>query len=493
MATWRALLWKEFHEHKWKSIALFAIVISIPTYSLLFAQETFFGTYAGAIVIYTAIAGIFLAMHTVAHEKSQGTLAFLQGLPGRAQEVAVAKLIAAIVCVCIPIITMAAGYSLVIWLTNMEFPHVIPLPTEPIVPWMLSVAGFGCVCSVGVYIWTVFLARRSQTELQVGRTGVLALAIWSAVVIGVNSIQADISALPAAIARLWDAIGPPYNDLFGAISGDMTAYTFGVWSILIRLITFAFLAGYFVKDFGRLSTVVDQPRRSLSDTTAWLGAPRKSAVLAIAWKQFREAAPFVLSATAIVLVLSVIVGLGSSTHPGMVVRTISSSLIGFTIIGGFVLAVLLGVGTFCNDMRRPLRSFWQAQPINPDLWFWMKFLTGAAAVVAGLLLPVVVAAFLGGLVFADGIVMSGVLLLGIAYASAVLMMCVVRQPIYAGILATPLTIGVGMLFSPSHLTMRFGFDAADALQISVASHSAMLVACIIVSWLSVRYDWGFDQ
>ena len=85
---WRSLLWREWHEHKWK---LAAIMLSLQL--LLLVEDP--GLATPQIIVWAlcgACGAFFLGLHAASGERSSRTLEFVRALPVKTRRVAIAKL-----------------------------------------------------------------------------------------------------------------------------------------------------------------------------------------------------------------------------------------------------------------------------------------------------------------------------------------------------------------------------------------------------------------
>ena len=73
MNIWRILLWKEFHEHKWKMLALTAIVLSVLIAGSIGNARDLFGLGA-ALYGYALIGPLYVAMGVSSGERSNRSM-----------------------------------------------------------------------------------------------------------------------------------------------------------------------------------------------------------------------------------------------------------------------------------------------------------------------------------------------------------------------------------------------------------------------------------
>ena len=155
------------------------------------------------------------------------------------------------------------------------------------------------------------------------------------------------------------------------------------------------------------------------------------------------------------------------------------------------MVIVAGIGVLLDDLKPGLHTFWRSRPINPDLWFWTKFLTGLATTTVALGIPFLLVWSLSGSNFwhvslsRDAVFIIPTTFLSI-YCFAVVAMALVRRPIYAAIFAIGL-IAFGSFTLKQFLPKSFEFDfEAVCVMEMVLSTLATLTA-----WLAVRYDIGY--
>ncbi len=263
-------------------------------------------------------------------------------------------------------------------------------------------------------------------------------------------------------------------------------------------ISHAGLAWRFISRFGRIAErEVTSPQSAVADLGRhdWLAPPRHSPFRAIAWKQFRESGSLVLAGLIGILGVFFLSFIGNS-QPGLAEDYAFAS-----IMVGMLMALIVGVGVQFYDIVPQLNALWRSRPINVDLWFWTKFLSGLAILLAAIYGPLIAFSLLGddsGLAHAthpDMIAMSTLLIA--LFAAAVAMTSLVRQALYAAILSmAAMYFGVIIVW----LAGRFGLYRGGGNYIyEMTEHQvafAMVinfVVCTLVGWLAVRYDWGYKS
>ncbi|HVW37489.1 MAG TPA: hypothetical protein VHB99_09290, partial [Pirellulales bacterium] len=127
---WRNLLWREWHEHKWKLASLTTILVSLE----IVAGEPVFAMFGGPLFAIVPLA-VFIAMGTAAGERTQGTLPFARSLPAKLWQTAAAKL-------------AAGGLTL---LASISFAILLPLAWLAALGWKGQVIESGPFKGVGPF------------------------------------------------------------------------------------------------------------------------------------------------------------------------------------------------------------------------------------------------------------------------------------------------------------------------------------------------------
>src|SRR5262249_28250725 len=90
---WQALIWKEWHEHKWKFVSIVAILWCTAIISLTQREPDAFGLSVAILAFCLIPLSIFVGLGAAANERSRGTFAFTQALPAPIWRIAFTKLI----------------------------------------------------------------------------------------------------------------------------------------------------------------------------------------------------------------------------------------------------------------------------------------------------------------------------------------------------------------------------------------------------------------
>jgi hypothetical protein len=257
------------------------------------------------------------------------------------------------------------------------------------------------------------------------------------------------------------------------------------------------LAVSYLMRFGRVAPQqVQSSQAAVRTRPDWLGSPMRAPLLAIAWKQFRESAPILLAAVA---GMFGVVGIFLAEEPNAA-RDVGEVYAHVATVLGVVVALVVGIGVCYPDVSPRVNTFWRSRPINPDLWFWAKFLTGLAVLLAAIYVPILSMAGVEGTRRLARLNPSETLvfpLLHIAvFALAVAATCLVRNAVYAAILTIAATyLGVATVWFACQLpgTHRWldvnGIFDMPAGQIAAAMILNGVVGTV-VAWLAMRNDWG---
>jgi hypothetical protein len=126
-------------------------------------------------------------------------------------------------------------------------------------------------------------------------------------------------------------------------------------------------------------------------------------------------------------------------------------ILGLTANIGFLVVLIVGVGVFDQDLSPKLHTFWRSRPIDPDQWYWTKYVAGLVVLAVALLLPVGISSMLswawhprGELPFQLEHLAMVACVYWAVYALAASTICLIRVTIYAAILSGG-TVAMGMV------------------------------------------------
>jgi hypothetical protein len=520
---WQSLAWKEWHEHKWKLVSILVIMWGV---ALLPLSEMERGTLMGVrvvLVIGIIPLAIFVGLGTAAGERSRGTLQFLQALPVPMWRVALHKMALGLVTIVVPaLLTLALAYA---WCKGLDLLGVeygaasdfkfrqadpnnpFPLGTNS---WFLDSAIVVASVATSFYVWTIAFGVNRKDEVSAGAVALSAIVGWS-LLLGIAWIlffhlskwlsfdQPDDSQPWLPVAGLATAPGG-----LAPVAEIAKRYPMLLWfGLSVAAVTHLALATWYVRRFARISNLeIRSPKTAEVGARPldWLGPPRRSPFAAIAWKQWCESGPIVLAGLAIVAGTTALFYFGNKAEG--FVPPLGDVLINVSLVLGTVLAMVLGIGVMLYDVSPGLNTFWRSRPINADLWFWIKFLSGLAILLAAIYGPPLLYRMVVGSTGFSAAQHSEAWMYPFLhitiFAAAVAMTCLVRQAVYAailsiaaaylGIVAVGLVLTVGSLLGWVELGREYVLDLTES-EVAVGL-AISFVFCTVLAWLAVRNDWG---
>ncbi|MEO2049346.1 MAG: hypothetical protein ABGX16_22545 [Pirellulales bacterium] len=491
---WRSLLWKEWHEHKWKMLSLVAIAVSIPLASLFDGPDTFFLSITSTLYASAILSALFIGMGVAAGENANKTMPFLQALPVPMWKAGATKFLLAGVTVILPILIVIGltflGHQLGGWL-GYNFKSMLNLISRNGVEgWYTFHLTSGILAALSLLMWVVASGVNRRDEIRAGAISVLVfVCIWSLIFFAISRGGQSINPylwLQIAVATAPAGPGIIYVNQHTAEFNSLPGWTLA----LFACVGHAGLMAWFLCRFGRTSSTTRESRRAAFNTgqqLLWLAPPRHFRLTAILWKQMRETGSFVMLGVAVIVGCSMLIYL-LSEEP-RINGTFSQILLGMCGYLGFFIVIVAGIGVLLDDLKPGLHTFWRSRPINPDLWFWTKFLTGLTTTAIALGIPLLLALwFMPGNfwdIYHERLIITPALFLSI-YCFAVVAMALVRRPVYAAIIAIGLI--ASCFFTIERLLPKsFEFHAgAVCVMAMVLPFLATLTA-----WLAVRYDIGY--
>jgi len=183
MRPWRALLWKEWREQRWRC-ALGTLVLATLSASLVRAQLVTLPE--AAVMIFWPIGlllAIFLAMGSVATERADGTWPFLRARPVGPAFILRIKWAAGAAYLAGALLIAAGAAHVAAWsrgLFDLPAPPpelaasmsaAVPLPNSP--AWLWNLVFLALVALLAWYTVLFFLLTRARDELHAGIGGVL--------------------------------------------------------------------------------------------------------------------------------------------------------------------------------------------------------------------------------------------------------------------------------------------------------------------------------
>ena len=518
-SVWHSLAWKEWHEHKWKLASIVAILWGVTSLALLMAGQEMFDLALGLLFLSIVPLAVFVGLGAAANERSSGTLLFLQSLPVPMWRVALSKLLFGLLTIFVPIVlTVLLFYLWTLGLDALGVDYRDALrrvakgsPLSDTGNWYLDAVIFCAPIAASLLIWSAATGVNRKDEISAGAVALAVMAGWCLLLtlmfllfLRTEAARPDDGKGWLAVIGLSTAPGGigAANDVSDA-RGDYL-----MLSLFTAAITHLALATWYVVRFGRIANVeIRSPQVAVRGAGRhdWLAPPRQSMIAAIAWKQVRESGPIVLTGLAgIVVVVAVFIAgnalaiTGTHVLFGWVYARVA-------IVFGFFVALVVGIGVCLYDVGPRLNTFWRSRPIHPDLWFWCKYATGLAVLLAVIYVPILLIAALGDTSVDDGTNYPEAINIPLGqiavFAAAVAMTCLVRHAVYAAILSIPMVyLGIMLVWMTIVMARLIGWVERpigglwELSDMQVAAGFVMsFVISTLVAWLAVRYDWGYKS
>ena len=503
-SIWLSLLWKEWCEFRWKMAALTTILLGVPAVFLLFdfsvegdASRALVGLILIPVITlfpYIMLAGIFVGMSVAGGENSRRTMRFLQALPVPMWQAALVKLLTAILTVSIPILIVMS----MVWLIGAyidpdqqllaraarELPRMGQ--SWGITTWYAARMVASILGVSSLLLWTAACGVNRSDEVRAGAVGFLIIAvIWGCWIFAID--RADRFSFPTFESVL-DVMrvalpGGPVVPRFRATNQGLEVLVAGFSHMTILL--------WFLFRYGKVSATQRAGGGvQISDFFRFKSGamPRRTSLGAVAWKQFREVGPLALVAVATIATIVSIFAIADRDFRRL--DELSSLLGGLTISIGVLVALVAGIGVLLEDYSPGVNNFWRSRPINVHLWFAVKYLTGLLVLVISFGSILLLANSLSGWELGSGWDAGVVALYFIGcYTLALCSFALVRQPIYAVILAMVAPSLAAMVYS--FFAYLFGWQPTD-LRV-LAAILIGLASAIVLAWQAVVRDWGWKQ
>ena len=420
---WLTLAWKELREQAPKAACLAAMMLVFTGAGVSDLAANF---QTGAMLL--GIAGAaFFAVGAVAGEKADNVFAFVRSLPVQRWEVAVIRiLVSCLFCMAAIGATALCAHTMIILGVARGVPADL---------WLAAL--LTCGGSVSLYFWITAAAIDQPTQVRAGIVGFFVILAWFAI----GSILLFSGKLrpswPSGVIQTILCTGP--WGWWGR--GEIPPTSPESWTRLIvwQIIANSLLFGVSVLNYGCENTATAFPDEAPGESRP-LGRPRRSPRGAIAWLQFREAAPVCLGGAILLVAWSVVLAFflaGGGFHVVQAIDLLSTSATGI----GFFWMAIVGVSTFVPELQSGLATFWRSRPIVPTRWFWSKFWLGAIVSLACIDLPAMVSIDVSHrMAWRDpAAALIGYLCVPLThllvYSIAVLAACLVRHVVYSGILS----------------------------------------------------------
>ena len=189
--VWQSLLWKEWHEHKWKLAGFLLLAVLL---MLMFSWMPHRGGIAAmpmmvglVLFFHSILAGLFQGMHTAGGENGRGTMPFLQTLPVPMRKPAAARLLVSWITVVVPmLVVVALAYAYLSW--HNSTPATLAgastwidpggaLSTWGFEDWLLGFGLSGVLLVSSLLLWMAAAGVNRSDEIHAGAAGFLTMAV----------------------------------------------------------------------------------------------------------------------------------------------------------------------------------------------------------------------------------------------------------------------------------------------------------------------------
>lgn len=501
--TWMSLVYKEWHEQKWKLVALAVILLAVPTVlTLVNERREWPGMVFGVLMMYGVLAGLFIGMAVAAGENSHRTMRFLQSLPIPTWQAALVKLAVALVVVIVPLLILSVVMFAVINFASIDVRWIQTYVSRSfnesvevfiVLQFLASILG-----TSSLLIWVAAVGVNRSDEIRAGAIGFLVCAslwmlfFWVAGHFNVGDPLSFVALLVPAYPGGLAFLMPTWR------SENVEMWVAVLICIPIAVLGHGALLWWYLRRFGRVPVPPKHTAGwefSLRRPRQQPGLPFRSPWRAILWSQLRQTGPLAMLSAATVLIVAVAV---SYFNRDVRNRTdFAVMLAGIALMAGWFVTLVTGIGLFLDDLAPGVNTFWRSRPVKVTQWFFVKYFTALVVLLVAFGGLIVLAWWLGGLDFnyhsnrkgwiITGEILTFVWIFVLLYTLAAAGYVLVRQPIYAAILAMgALALCVVLInhFDGSNTTIL------DRVVLFVIWASS-LPAAVLLAWQAVKRDWGW--
>jgi ABC-type transport system involved in multi-copper enzyme maturation permease subunit len=451
-----SLAWKEFREHWGDLLAAAGVTLVIPAFYAVRDPGSVAATIEVMLMFYPILAGIFLGIRAAVGERARRTAPFLCSLPVRPWLLGLAKLVAASVTVLLPLLLTIALGLVVRRLADQQ-------ATLGASEWTTYLTA--ALASLAVMLAVAVFGAGARSEVLAATRGILALVLlWGGLSLVLS--LTDRYLLSQSMRHRM----------------DLPIVTHVALVVAVSLLAIAFVAGY-----QRAIRPVGEPGQAWVEFRGWIPARPNSPLTALLWKDLRVIAAVSVQVLMISLLLSIVFGaLVSSAGHTSFLEVGMESLSVVLWLGGFVLALLIGVGSLGAEVQPAVNTFWRSRPISSSAWYWSKFTLGLAAIAITIGLPTLVTLPFTRVDPTEKGFLWSLLLWIVAFSLSMTLTCLIRQPVRAGILAIGATAllheGVQACYG-GHL---FGNPGAPLVALVPAFVAALIASSLTGWWLAVK-------
>jgi hypothetical protein len=455
------LVWKEFHELKSSVIAATAILVSISVcYAFRDHSDRLTGANAG-FWAYPLLAGVFFGMRAAAGERSNRSAVFIASLPVSHRVLGAVRLLATLCAAIVPLALLLALAAALAYVSDAHaMAEFAPLPSA--FGWSVLGTAF-CLSAAAI------AGLGQSTEIRAGAMGlagilVAAMLLWVAFWICADWLDGGL-AEPRHAARL-------------AVSGGTS----------LLLLAAAGFSVVFVTWYSRALGPFTDPGLNRWSWSLWRPAAIPAPIAALLWKGWREMGVLGVQVFVIALFLSTFAGaLGYAGHePTSATALLTRGLPAVLWVGGFVLAVLVGVGAVIGDVQGGVNTFWRSRPISAQSWYWTKYGIGLATILLAIEVPFwLTSGSAPGFIDSRG-ALWWPLTWNVVFSFALTATCLVRQPAQAAILAIGAAGILYALVEAIFGSFAFGESSTPLAILASVFAAALVGSTLLGAWAAER-------
>jgi hypothetical protein len=458
-AVINSLCRKEFHELKWAVAAAAAIALAIPL--------SYVGRGAGAVLAavhmslwtYPLFAGVIFGMRAAAGERAGRTASFVAALPASIHLLGAVSISAALVAACAPLVLLL--------LTGLAISPLVDASHEGAGVPLGEVFGLSVLATTCCIAVVALSGLGQPSEMRAGAVGFAAIIVtWFVGFLALAFLMSWLLALQL-------------------IQGGEAERWWPIMALSAAVIGAILLIGLFIWRYSRAVEPIVHRERWWA-IGGWMPAQLRSPTAALAWKGIRESGTLGAQVFLAAALLSVAVAaIVQQSDSRALMRFIASTLSAFLLAGGFLLALLVGVGAVTSDLQPGVNTFWRSRPISASAWYWTRYGIGLVTLLVAIELPLL---FLSP--SASNLTDRGMfwlmLLWNSTFSFALTAACLVRLPAHAAVLAIGAAAILYAAIEGTFGSFMPGEPPAPLAILAPAFVVALAVSTFVGWWAAVR-------
>ncbi|HEY2412415.1 MAG TPA: hypothetical protein VGI40_09245 [Pirellulaceae bacterium] len=411
----KKLLWKEFQELKWETAASAAIVLTLPVCLAFRDANLALMTIMPNIWLYPILAGVFFGARAAAGERTGRTASFVAALPVSHRLLGMVRLAATFLASMLPLAML--------WVLAMFLNSLVDENSRMQSPWLSGIFLLALLATISCISVAARAGLGQSTEIRAGLIGFA--AVLGALMVGGLWLFVVLLMLQSHYDQ-----PPPWAE--AAMLGC---------SLIAGIPATIFVAAWFINGYSRALGILDTPSLKGWTFPDWRLRIFSAPLSALVGKAVREMGLMGLEVLGVSLLLSIVAGMLGITNSivaGRATTVVELAMGALPVIlaaGGFVLALLVGVGAVIGDVQPGVNTFWRSRPISPRAWYWTNYGVGLVTMVLAVEIPALLVGLTGGQVGGNHGVLIWLLMWNLAFTFALTATCLLRKPGAAALLA----------------------------------------------------------